>query len=238
MVAAVVALLAIGPSASAGDCCRLDLSWHAYAGAYFESPRGAASRRTRARIETALRRVTRQFERFGICPRWRQGPSLPSPARLRLFGDGDTALARIESALGGQRPVLLFVERLEAFVAAETRYESRWGATLRTGGPLAIVALDSDRALSPTIRNELYHLLGLDDRELGASDRNARHVVRKPMWAFLRRTCALVRDEQGLAAAVAAKEECLATSPGAAACYADGQATPALSGAPGTPRPE
>ena len=42
----------------------------------------------------------------------------------------------------------------------------------------------------------------------------------------------------GLAAAVAAKEKCLATSPGAAACYADGLATPALSGGPGTPRPE
>lgn len=229
-VAGAVVLLVVAagaaaqPVATPAGCCRLAVSWHPYARAHFAAgERGAAARRTRLRLERAQAAVADAWRPHGICLAWAEGEVLAVPARLRLLGPGDPAAADLEALVpASSAAAVLFVERLEAFDPRTQGYRGRRGATLRPGSPLALVALDERQALGTIVGNELLHVLGLRDAELGAGEHDARHTVQPEMWTFLRRSCAAAADRAARLRLVAEKDRCLAAAGGAAAaCYGD-----------------
>jgi hypothetical protein len=219
-----VGLGATAAAAGEGDvCCPLEIFWHPYAGAYFaDAQRSLAARRTRARLDRAMAAATATWRAHGICLQWTPGGTLSVPAGLKLFGPDDPTPASLEAQLPvGAGPAVVFVERLEALDPQRKVYIRARGATPRAGAPLAIVSLEDRAALKSTLENELYHLLGLRDAELGASDAEARHVVQPAMWSFLQRACAVAGDRPALAALIAAKDRCVAAATGkdASGCY-------------------
>lgn len=221
LVAATVATAAAATPAPP-DCCRLAAAWHPYTRAHFAAgERGAAARRSRLRIERALAAVAASWRPHGICLSWSEGEALAVPARLRLLGPGDPSPAGLEALVpASSAAAVLFVERLEAFDPHSQGYRRRRGATLRPGSPLAIVARDDRVPLGTTVGNELLHVLGLRDGELGAGEHDARHTVQPEMWAFLRRSCAAAADRAARLRLVAEKDRCVAAAGGAAAaCY-------------------
>jgi len=229
-IAVCIPLLASAQPANDANCCPLRLTWRAYDGAGFATSvvRGAKAHRSRARVERALQGVARTFADAKICVHWDSGPVMDVAPVLRLFGPSDTALAAIEGAIpsGGAPVAVLFVERLEAYDSHGGAYVRRRGLTPRPGAALAIVALDSRQALRATIQNELYHVLGLTDAELGASEYDARHHVTPSMWDFARRACAVVADREALRRLIETKDQCVATAAAAGgerlACYTEG----------------
>lgn len=206
--------LAAEPATPAAECCTLRVTWHPYEQAYFTDPeRSLAARRTRLRFERAFTAVAKRWQQEGICIDWAAGSEIEVTAGLRLFGATDPSAESLEARIDdASAPALLFVERLEARDPDTGSYLRKRGVTLRPGGKLAVIALDDRRTLPTVIDNELLHLLGLRDDELGATLEDARHTVTPPMWKFLRRTCGKIGDRKALAAIVAEKDACMKAS--------------------------
>lgn len=88
-----------------------------------------------------------------------------------------------------QRPAILLVQGLEAWNDSAQEYQSKLGVTPFTGANVAAVRFTGTEADEEHIRNELYHIFGLSDSELGATGPDSKHAVTEDMWEFMRRVC-------------------------------------------------
>lgn len=164
--------------------------------------------------------VSRRFREHGICIEWLERAPLSSGGTVFVGGSGEPQLSTLEWSYGSpEAPAVLFVERLlEVDAAGEIRL--RRAVTPRPGAYLAVVATFTRRNESQVIANELLHILGLRDDELGVTEASDVHTVDAAQWSFARRVCEEGRGVLIKDALVRAKDECLATRNGKRAdCY-------------------
>jgi len=176
----------------------------------------------RTRLDRRLRWIAAQLRSSGICLQWEQGAPLAGGALAVDSPPGAPARPQLRDfveAARPERPALLLVEQLITWDAGLRQNRNRKGATPGVGANVAAVRYDDRRGDAVAIRNELLHVLGLSDAELGASESEARHTLRPVMNPFLRCACTVSAYDGRKRQVVVAKEECLARQEGDR-CYA------------------
>ncbi len=214
----LAASLLLAGAVAAEDCCRLPVTWQTHADARIAA--GRRDRRPHLRLERSLEAAARRFREHGICIEWHERAAVTLDGTVYVGGAKSPQLASLEWSFGSpEAPALLFVDRILDLRAAVPR--QRRAVTPRPGAYFAVIGTSTRRNESQVIGNELLHILGLRDEELGVTEESDVHQVDARQWAFARRVCEQGRGVVIKQAMVRAKDACL-ESPNSTSqnCYA------------------
>jgi len=193
--------------------CRKKVSLHTYQGSPLE-----VSEQTDA-LQTRLGRIGEKFAMRGIdlefgplqCDLPRMAQTLyaredESNGPLGIQGPNLFDFARDDSFASANNPAIIITERLLAWSSSEQRYLRKLGITPFPGANVAAVELSGTESDAVRIENELYHIFGLTDEEMGATSPSAQHFVTDNMWDFVNLLCKEGADNELKNALVQARE--------------------------------
>lgn len=192
------------------DCCEITAEWRIPKGA---APQGSERYRL---LQRNLGSVARQFRRHGICLIWHEGLALPF---REIYADTDRT-PRIEewTSIAPLGEILLVFAEKVLTIQHGTVVE-RLGATPGAGANVAAVALAHEWSDQVRIHDELLHIFGLSDRDLGVTDDDPIHKVAPEHWRFARRVCEVSHIRDGKTLALTAKNRCVLAGDRASACF-------------------
>lgn len=197
----------------------MTVSWRTAAGSALLT----AGSPERERLEGRLHWVAQRYAEHGVCIDWRPEPE-PAPAIVVAGRETSPVrslptLQQVAAELPADRVTLLLVRQLMAWNPERQQHARRKGATPGAGAQVAAVRYDDGRGDAVTIFNELLHVLGLTDAELGVAPDHPQHEPSPGMWKFVAAICRSAADRATKRALIIEKERCLAAEPGAARCY-------------------
>lgn len=177
------------------------VEWRAY-------PKLIADEGAQGRLEHRLSWVAARFREHGVCVEWARGRPFDA-ASVYTEGEKVPHIVDLKPLGSAPLPRLILVPHLVGPAEDGRRHERR-GATPGAGANVAVVRIVDGRGDGIAMRDELLHVLGLTDAEMGVSRARPRHVPTAEQWQFVRSVCEASRDDGAKRRTVVEKEECLA----------------------------
>jgi hypothetical protein len=179
------------------DCCTLKVGYRVPKGSKLDR----ADKEKLEALQKKLDGVAEFFKKeFKICIEWEklEAIDLGADGAVHAGGSKKPQVADALTGASAPKPILVFVDQndLQWHESTDTetkveKYKAINGFTSEPGANGAIVEVTSDRSSDlDYIRNELYHVLGLSDDELGASLTQTKHnKPNKEQADFMKKVC-------------------------------------------------
>ncbi len=184
------------------DCCKIEISWHTYQGSKLDSASKKYNDNLKNKVLDQLKKVEGNFKEEEICITFVEGKPIPPEKNkpyLILRSGGPKGkkwerpnlcdYANDANFASPTKPEIIIADYINVWGGKTwIKNDKVNGLTPYIGANVAAVKSDIG-SLATYIQNELYHIFGLSDQEMGASLTNAKHTVKAEMWDFMRAVC-------------------------------------------------